>query len=77
MIGEGWHHSQAQPIFRRTRMTDNLKIRQPQDPTKINVHEDWELKYWSNKFGATPEQLKQAVKAAGVNAKAVEKHLGK
>ena len=31
-------------------MSDNLKIKQPQDPNKINVNQDWELTYWANKF---------------------------
>jgi hypothetical protein len=46
-----------------------------QDRTRINVHEDYELRDWSKKFGVTPEQLKVAVKAVGTNADAVEKHL--
>jgi len=41
------------------------------------VNESWELKYWSDKFGVTPLQLKAAVKAAGTSAAAVKKHLGK
>ncbi|MFL6650273.1 MAG: DUF3606 domain-containing protein, partial [Sulfurifustaceae bacterium] len=32
-------------------MADDLKIKQPQDPTKINVHESWEVNYWCKKFG--------------------------
>lgn len=58
-------------------MTDNLKIRQPQDPTKINVHEAWELDYWTKKLGVSAQQLKDAVKAVGVTVTAVKKHLGK
>ena len=58
-------------------MSDNLKIRQPQDPKKINVHEQWELKYWSTKFGVTKERLKQAVKAVGSQVNDVKIHLGK
>ncbi len=56
---------------------DNLNIRQPQDPRQINVHEPWELSYWSKKFGVTPDQLKQAVKAVGTQTEAVKRHLGK
>ncbi|MFJ3482183.1 DUF3606 domain-containing protein [Pseudomonas sp. NPDC090202] len=47
------------------------------DATKINVHEDWELSYWSSHFGVSKEKLKQAVAAAGVQTSAVKKHLGK
>ncbi|MCJ8498600.1 DUF3606 domain-containing protein [Chryseobacterium salipaludis] len=58
-------------------MSDDLNKRRPQDASKINVNESWELKYWSDKFGVTPLQLKAAVKAAGTSAAAVKKHLGK
>jgi hypothetical protein len=26
-------------------MSDNLKIRQPQDPKQVNIHETWEVTY--------------------------------
>ena len=45
------------------------------DRQRINVNEDYELRDWSKKFGVTPEQLKEAVKAVGTSADAVEKHL--
>jgi len=43
----------------------------PPDRDRINVHEAYEVQYWSKKVGVTPEQLK----AAGTSAKAVEAHL--
>jgi len=58
-------------------MPDNLKIRQPQDANKINVHESWEVEYWTKKFGITKQQLVDAVKAVGVSVAAVAKYLGK
>jgi Protein of unknown function (DUF3606) len=58
-------------------MNDNLRIRQPQDPTKINVHETWELKYWTQHLGVSEQKLKDAVKAVGVSVTAVKRHLGK
>lgn len=58
-------------------MSDNLKIKQPQDPTKINTHEEWELEYWSNKWGVTKEQIKQAVNIVGNGTEKVRQHLGK
>ena len=41
-------------------MDDKTKTA-PQDRQRINVHEDYELRYWSTKFGCTAEQLKAAV----------------
>ena len=40
-------------------------------------NETWELEYWSKKFGVTKEKLKEAVKAVGTSAAAVQKYLGK
>ncbi|WP_194714415.1 DUF3606 domain-containing protein [Noviherbaspirillum soli] len=58
-------------------MADNLKDRGPQDRSRVNVNEEWELQYWSKKFGVSAQQLKDAVKAVGPSADAVGKHLGK
>ena len=52
-------------------MSDNLNKRGPQDASKINVNEEWELRYWTQKFGVTEEELKAAVKKAGVNVDVV------
>ncbi len=42
-------------------MSDNLAIRRPQDPTKINLQEDWQVTYWARAQGITADQLKRAV----------------
>ena len=57
-------------------MPDNLKRRQPEDPKRINVGEEWELDYWSQDFGVTKERLKQAVRAVGPMVADVKRHLG-
>jgi hypothetical protein len=57
-------------------MSDNLHIRRPQDPTKINVHESWEVAYWTKEFGVSKEKLMQAVQAVGPMVAAVKRHLG-
>jgi Protein of unknown function (DUF3606) len=51
--------------------------RLPQDAARVNVNEDYEVRYWTQKFGCTKEQLKAAVAKAGVSAKAVEAELKK
>lgn len=58
-------------------MPDNLNLRGEPDRSRINVHEDYELKYWSTKFGVTYEQLRSAVRAVGPIARDVARHLGK
>lgn len=45
------------------------------DRDRVNVHEDYELRDWSKKFGVTPEKLKEAVKKVGPMVKDVEKEL--
>ena len=58
-------------------MVDNLRLRQPQDPKQINVHEAWEVEYWTNKWGITRAQLVAAVNAVGTQTVRVAAHLGK
>ncbi|SMP64935.1 DUF3606 domain-containing protein [Noviherbaspirillum suwonense] len=58
-------------------MADNLEDRGPQDRSRINVNEPWELQYWSKHFGVTEDQLRTAVQAAGTSVEAVGRHLGK
>ncbi len=58
-------------------MGDNLNIRGPQDAAKINIHEPWEVEYWTKKWGITKQQLIDAVRAVGVQTKDVARYLGK
>ena len=56
-------------------MADDKSNRGPADRTRINVNEDYELAYWTKKFGVDADTLRAAVKAVGVSATAVEQHL--
>ena len=56
-------------------MADSKQRPGSPDRERINVNEDYELRDWSKKFGVTPEELKAAVAAVGVQAKDVEAHL--
>jgi hypothetical protein len=38
-------------------MADNLQKAGPQDRSRINVHERWELEYWTEALGVSAEQL--------------------
>lgn len=59
-------------------MSDNLNNRGAQDRSRINLHEQWEVDYWTKELGVTHEQLVEAVKQAGSSsADAVRRHLGK
>ena len=58
-------------------MADDLKNRGAQDRSRVNVHEDHEVRYWAGKWGVTKEQLAAAVKKVGVSVDAVARELGK
>jgi hypothetical protein len=45
------------------------------DRARIDVHEDYELHYWTEKFKCTTTALQAAVAAVGVMAVEVEAHL--
>ncbi|WP_202925375.1 DUF3606 domain-containing protein [Mucilaginibacter sp. 14171R-50] len=47
------------------------------DRDRINVNEDYELQYWSEKFNISRDELKEAVKAAGTSVKDVQAYLNK
>src|SRR5688500_3884201 len=46
-------------------MADNLKQTGRLDDSRINVDQDHELKYWSEKLGVSRDELRKAVQAAG------------
>jgi hypothetical protein len=48
-----------------------------QDRKLISLSEDYEVRDWAKRFGATPEELKKAVKAVGNEAAKVEAYLKK
>lgn len=58
-------------------MADNTSDRGPADAARINVHEDYELKYWTQALGVTAAELRDAVSAVGVMVKDVRAHLEK
>ena len=54
---------------------DNLHNKSQPDRSKINMHEDVEVKYWTRQLGVSKEQLQQAVDKVGNAAAAVRKEL--
>ena len=57
-------------------MDDKTKTH-PQDASRVNVHEPYEVHYWCNKFGCTEIQLKKAVSEVGTSAKSVGEYIQK
>jgi hypothetical protein len=58
-------------------MSDSLKDRGPRDRSRIDVNESWELRYWSEKFGVSHDELKQVVGEVGDRVEDVERRLGR
>ncbi|PLY39439.1 DUF3606 domain-containing protein [Janthinobacterium sp. ROICE36] len=58
-------------------MSDDLNNRGQQDRIRINMHEEHEVRYWTQELGVSRDELAQAVKDVGVMAADVRKHLGR
>jgi Protein of unknown function (DUF3606) len=58
-------------------MADDRTIRGSQDRLRINMSEDYEVAYWSQKWSISHQELAEAVRRAGPMAVAVAKFLGK
>ena len=59
-------------------MADDLKQTGKADDQRINVEQEHELNYWSQKLGVSRDQLRQAVVKAGSSmVKDVQRHLGR
>ncbi|MDQ1165644.1 hypothetical protein QE431_001962 [Flavobacterium sp. SORGH_AS 622] len=52
-------------------MSDDLKNKGAQDRSRINMNEDHEVAYWTEKFNVSREELQRAVDQAGSSADAV------
>jgi hypothetical protein len=56
-------------------MSDNLQNRNAPDNQRINLNQEHEVRYWTQKFKVSREDLKKAVEAVGPMATAVEQRL--
>ena len=58
-------------------MADDRTIRGAADRSRINMQEDYEVRYWTQKWSISREQLAAAVREVGVMAADVARKLGK
>ena len=56
-------------------MADDKNIRGPQDRFRVNLSEDYEVRYWTGKLGVSKDELEEAVRKVGSSVSAVEKEL--
>jgi hypothetical protein len=66
----------ATTYFERPNMTDD-KTKKAADGRRINLHQAYELGYWSRKFGVSEQEVAEAVQTAGPMASDVERELQK
>ena len=71
----------GEPLVRRTvtfveDVMDNLTRKDQRDRSKINMNEDFEVKYWTKELGVSKEQLQRAVDKVGNSAAAVRREIG-
>lgn len=56
-------------------MADDPKAASRLDGSRINLGQDYEVRYWCEKLGVTEDQLKSAVAKVGPLVKNVREHL--
>ena len=47
----------------------------PHDAARVNVHEDHEVRYWTQRFGCSAAKLQEAVQKVGTSSERVEQYL--
>jgi hypothetical protein len=70
MHASGW-------FGRRFDMSDDKTNRGPADRDRINVNEDYEVRYWTKELGVSEDALREAVKRVGVMSDDVRRELGR
>ncbi len=58
-------------------MSDDRTKRGPADRNRINVHEPYEVEYWTKELGISAARLRELVQRHGVMAADIRRALGK
>jgi len=58
-------------------MADDTTNRGPQDRSRINLSEDYEVRYWTKELGVSKDELARLVQQHGNSAEKVRQELGK
>ena len=56
-------------------MEETKRVTGPRDRLTINMHEGFDVRYWSNQFGISAEQLKEIVGKVGPKTEDVRNEL--
>jgi hypothetical protein len=58
-------------------MADDKTLRGPRDSSRVAMGEDYEVAYWTDRFGVSRERLQEAVDAVGNSADAIRAYLAR
>jgi hypothetical protein len=58
-------------------MPDDSDKHRAADRSRINIHEERELNYWTKRFGCSRHQLRRAVEKAGPMVEDVQRELAR
>ena len=58
-------------------MADDISPRHGQDRHRIDVDDQEDIRYWTERLGVTEEELRNAVHTAGIQIDDIRRHLGK
>ena len=56
-------------------MSDDKNVRAPQDSSRVAMGEEYEVRYWTERFGVSRERLQEAVSAVGNGVERIEEYL--
>ena len=56
-------------------MSDDRSVRGPQDRSRINTEQDYEVRYWTEELNVSEEELRRAVQSVGASVDRVRGHL--
>ena len=55
-------------------MADDRPLRGGQDRNRVNMDQEYEARYWANKWGVSQEELRAAVASVGPMVSDLERH---
>lgn len=58
-------------------MVDDLNKRRPQDQTKVNLSQPWEVEYWTREFGISEVRLRTIITNVGNGVGAIREYIKK
>jgi Protein of unknown function (DUF3606) len=62
-------------IWKESAMADDKINRGPQDRSRVNLSEDYEVRYWTKEFGVTKDELARLVQQHGNSVEKLRQEL--